>query len=115
MPTSDHALPHGGELVTRAGMTYIHIPVNFENPSPADFARFASVMDMLGTERVYVHCAANMRVSAFLFLYRLSRGTKSRAEAESDLRRIWNPSGVWFESINGRLAGAGHAPLKPES
>src|SRR5688500_152696 len=33
LPTSDDALPNEGELVTRAGMTYVHIPVNFEKPA----------------------------------------------------------------------------------
>ena len=111
MPTSDHALPNEGELVTRAGMTYVHIPVNFEAPRREDFTRFAAIMDTLGDERVFVHCAANMRVSAFVFLYRTLHDAKSRAEAERDLKRIWNPKGVWREFINDLLAEADCTPL----
>lgn len=111
LPTSDNALANEGELVTRAGMTYIHIPVNFESPQPDDFNRFAAIMDTLRDDRVYVHCAANMRVSAFLFLYRTLLGAKPRAEAERDLKRIWNPDGVWREFINARLTEAGQSAL----
>ena len=32
LPTSDNALPNEGELVSAQGMTYIHIPVNFDAP-----------------------------------------------------------------------------------
>jgi len=111
MPTSDNAMANEGDLVTRAGMTYIHIPVNFESPGPADFERFAKMMDMLHGQSVFVHCAANMRVSAFLFLHRVLRGSRSREDAERDLKRIWNPDGVWRQFIDQRLTAAGHPPL----
>jgi protein tyrosine phosphatase (PTP) superfamily phosphohydrolase (DUF442 family) len=111
MPTSDNALANEGDLVTRAGMTYVHIPVNFESPQAGDFNRFANMMETLQDQRVYVHCAANMRVSAFVFLYRVLRGRKPRADAEHDLKRIWNPEGVWRQFIDERLIAAGHCPL----
>ena len=110
MPTSDNAMAHEGDLVTRAGMSYVHIPVNFESPQPTDFDRFAAIMDAVAHRRVFVHCAANMRVSAFVFLNRLRHG-HARAEAERDLKRIWNPDGVWREFIERQLAAAGLEPL----
>jgi protein tyrosine phosphatase (PTP) superfamily phosphohydrolase (DUF442 family) len=111
LPTSDNALANEGELVTRAGMTYVHIPVNFEAPQREDFNRFAAVMDALRDDRVFVHCAKNMRVSAFVFLYRTLRDAKSRPDAERDLKRIWDPDGVWREFVNARLTETGRAPL----
>ena len=111
LPTSDNALANEGELVTRAGMTYIHIPVNFESPKADDFDRFAAIMGTLSEQRVFVHCAVNKRVSAFVFLYRTLRSAKPRPDAERDLKRIWNPDGVWREFVNARLAEAGHEPL----
>lgn len=111
LSTSDYALANEGELVTRAGMTYVHIPVNFETPRPEDFGRFAAVMDTLRNERVFVHCAANKRVSAFVFLYRTLRSAKARPDAERDLKRIWSPDGVWRDFVNARLAEAGHEPI----
>lgn len=103
LPTSDNALPNEGELVSAQGMTYVHIPVQFDAPQLADFERFTRVMDACAGQRVFVHCAANMRVSAFVFLHRLRHGA-DRATAESDLKKIWQPDGVWLEFMNRKLA-----------
>ena len=110
LPTSDNALPNEGELVSTQGMTYVHIPVKFDAPQPADFERFTRVLDACAGQRVFVHCAANMRVSAFVFLHRLRHGT-DRTTAECDLSKIWQPDGVWREFVNARLAESCQAPL----
>jgi len=110
LPTSDNALPNEGELVSAQGMTYVHIPVKFDAPQPEDFDRFTRVLDACADQCVFVHCAANMRVSAFVFLYRLRHGT-DRATAESDLTKIWQPDGVWQEFVNARLRELKQAPL----
>ena len=103
MPTSDFALPNEGDLVTRAGMNYLHIPVLFDAPKQGDYERFEAIMNTLRGERVFVHCAANMRVSAFMFLYRLRAGFADRRAAEADLLKIWAPEGVWLDLINANL------------
>jgi uncharacterized protein (TIGR01244 family) len=110
MPTSDNAMPNEGELVSAQGMTYVHIPVNFDTPQPADFERFTKMMDVCAGQKVFVHCAANMRVSAFIFLHRLRNGA-DRATAENDLKKIWQPDGVWSEFVNHRLAEINQSPL----
>lgn len=110
LPTSDNALPNEGELVSAQGLTYVHIPVKFDAPQPADFERFTRVMDACTGQNVFVHCAANMRVSAFVFLHRLSHDA-DRATAESDLKKIWQPDGVWREFVNRQLAEMKQPPL----
>ena len=110
LPTSDNALPNEGELVSAQGMTYVHIPVNFDAPQPADFERFTKMMDVCAGQKVFVHCAANMRVSAFIFLHRLRHGV-DRTTAENDLKKIWRPDGVWGEFVNQRLTELGQPPL----
>ena len=40
LPTSDNALPNEGSVVTGLGMSYIHIPVNFQAPTSQDFQSF---------------------------------------------------------------------------
>ena len=111
LPTSDFALANESDLVTRAGMNYIHMPVLFNVPKPGDYQRFEKVMNALRGEQVFVHCAANMRVSAFMFLYRLRTGLADRGEAEADLRKIWSPEGEWLDLINANLP-AGQAALQ---
>src|SRR5207237_3657156 len=71
LPTSDNAIANEGSVVTGLGMSYVHIPVNFKAPTSQDFNAFCRVLDAFEGQRVFVHCAANMRVSAFLFLHRV--------------------------------------------
>jgi protein tyrosine phosphatase (PTP) superfamily phosphohydrolase (DUF442 family) len=56
--------------VSRLGMFYIHIPVDFQNPTHDDFDQFCTVMEQLKEVPVHVHCIANHRVSAFFYRYR---------------------------------------------
>ena len=73
MADSDHALPNEGNLVASLGMTYIHMPVNFQTPRPTDVARFVGLMRSLDCEsgdfKIFVHCVVNFRVSAFMYHY----------------------------------------------
>ena len=61
----EKALPDEAASVSRLGMTYIHIPVDFEKPTEGDFDQFCSAMEQLKEVPVHVHCIANYRVSAF--------------------------------------------------
>ena len=45
--THEKALPDEEASVSRLGMTYIHIPVDFQNPTDQDFEHFCSVMERL--------------------------------------------------------------------
>ena len=103
LPTSDNALAQEGSIVTGLGMAYVHIPVNFEAPRSEDFGAFCGVMKALDHRRVFVHCAANKRVSAFVFLYRVLHQRVPRSEAERDLHAIWQPDEVWNRFIQNQL------------
>ncbi len=103
LTTSDNALANEGSLVAGLGMAYVHIPVDFTRPSASDFEAFAGVLDAFRGRRVFVHCAMNMRVSAFVFIYRVLRGEATRAEALRDLKAIWEPDGTWARFIEERL------------
>lgn len=112
LPTSDHAMANEGELVSAQGMTYVHIPVQFDAPQAGDFEQFSRVMDVFDGRPVFVHCAANKRVSAFVFLHRLRRGDVGRAEAERDFKKIWEPDDVWRAFINRTLGEWNQSPLE---
>jgi protein tyrosine phosphatase (PTP) superfamily phosphohydrolase (DUF442 family) len=43
----EKALPDEAASVSRLGMTYVHIPVDFSNPTDDDFAQFCSTMAQL--------------------------------------------------------------------
>jgi uncharacterized protein (TIGR01244 family) len=81
-----------GFLVTDAGMTYVHIPVSWKEPSLRDLELFFDVMDANKDRKVYAHCFANMRVSAFVYLYRTLRLGVVEKKAWEDLATIWDPA-----------------------
>jgi len=95
LPTSTGALPDERATVTALGMDYVHIPVNFDAPTPEDFARFTGVMDGNAQRKVFVHCALNYRVSAFMALYRVRRLGWTRDAALAEVREVWEPDAVW--------------------
>jgi len=103
LPTSDNAIANEGSVVTSLGMSYVHIPVDFKAPTSQDFRAFCRVMDAFDDRPVFVHCAANMRVSAFVFLYRVMFQHIAVAEAERDLYAIWQPDEVWSRFIRDEL------------
>ena len=99
LPTHERALPDEAASVARLGMTYIHIPVDFQNPTEADFARFCAVMDEPNDEPVHVHCIANYRVSAFFYRYRRDVLGMDEGRARADMEKCWKPNEVWAEFI----------------
>lgn len=110
LPTSTNALPDEAERVTALGMTYVHIPVIWEAPTLQDLDEFFAVMERYGAERVFVHCALNMRVSAFMFLYRVIRLGVLPEEARQVMLQIWEPDDVWSRFISQALAQYGVVP-----
>ena len=109
LPTSDNALANEGSVVTGLGMSYVHIPVDFKAPTAEDFRTFCRVMEAFGDRPVFVHCAANMRVSAFVFLYRVLCQRVVLPEAERDLHAIWQPDEIWRRFIQEQLKSRGPA------
>src|ERR1700704_6566678 len=71
--TTPRDLPHEADVVAAQEMEYIHIPVVWDNPTEANLTRFFEVMDATKEKKRFVHCIANMRVSAFMFLYHVLR------------------------------------------
>ena len=98
--THEKALPDEAGSVRRLGMTYIHIPIDFQNPTDQDFEKFCSVMEQLRDVPVHVHCIANARVSAFFYRYRRDVLGMDEARARADMEEVWRPKGVWAEFVN---------------
>ncbi len=81
-----------GFLVTQQGMAYVQIPVSWKDPSERDLKMFFDVMASNQDRKVYVHCFANMRVSAFVYLYRTLHKGVSEEAARADMEKIWDPN-----------------------
>ncbi len=97
--THENALPDEAASVAALGMTYIHIPVDFQNPTDDDFAAFCTALAKLRGVPVHVHCIANYRVSAFFYRYRRDVLGMDETEARGALEKIWHPTEVWAKFI----------------
>ena len=94
-----YSLPDEAGTVRALNMDYVHIPVQFKAPTLADLNRFFDTMDAAQGRKVFVHCAANIRVTTFLGLYRVLRLGWDRDRAFEPMRTIWQPYEVWSAFI----------------
>lgn len=94
---AENAIENEREIVEGLGMAYVHLPVDFKNPTEQDFEHFCTAM--AGGDRIFVHCAANMRVSAFLYRYRTQILGEAPETARVDLEKIWKPFGIWADFL----------------
>jgi protein tyrosine phosphatase (PTP) superfamily phosphohydrolase (DUF442 family) len=105
--TSQGALPDEDKLVQSLGMKYVHIPVEWNNPTRKNLLEFFQTMDEHRGENVHVHCQANYRASAFIMLYRVLRLGWNKADAIPVMEKMWNPEDfpVWQKFIDDQFAG----------
>ena len=92
---SPHALPDEAALADARGLTYHHIPVDFRAPRREDYRAFETALRSAGDQKAYVHCAANMRVSAFVALYGQRHLGWDPTRAAAHLAEVWQPDDVW--------------------
>lgn len=100
LDSHDKALRNEAAAVHALGMTYVHIPVDFQHPTERDFEAFCTALKAAADGPVHVHCIANYRVSAFFYRYRRTILGMDEARAQADLYRIWQPNPVWAEFIS---------------
>ena len=93
------AIESEDRVVKSLAMDYVHIPVDFDQPTLDDFEDFAAVMNRNRDTRTLLHCQINLRASTFSFLYRVIYGGVPMPVAKSDLDTIWQPDKVWYQFI----------------
>jgi uncharacterized protein (TIGR01244 family) len=94
-----YSLPDEAGTVRSLGMDYVHIPVQFKAPTLDDLTRFFDAMDAAKGRKLLVHCAANIRVTSFLGLYRVLRLGWDHDTAFEPMHTIWQPDEVWAAFI----------------
>lgn len=100
---SPGAIANESGIVQDLGLYYVHIPVRWDAPNAKDALRFFEAMNQHIDETIFIHCAANKRVSAFIFLYRVLCLGDEKAIAQQTLHQIWKPNPVWQTFINQML------------
>ena len=71
----------------------------FDSPTQEDLAKFFEATDARKGNRIWLHCAANLRVTAFLGLYRQLREGWPADRAFALMNDFWKPNAVWEEFI----------------
>ena len=90
------------EILDSETLEYVHIPVDFNNPSNEDFEKFVSNIERPQGKKIWVHCAANMRVSAFIYKYRRDVLQLPHQEIIGDMEAIWTPNNAWRDFLEER-------------
>ncbi len=100
-----------GFLLTQQGISYVQIPVAWEQPTDADLQLFFAMMDARQSRKTLVHCFANYRASAFTYLYRVLRQGVPEVEARADLHAVWSEQAFdenkqWRQFIDKNLSAS---------
>lgn len=99
-----YSLPDEPGTVQSLGLSYVHIPVQFAAPTEADLLAFFAAMEAHQNKKLWIHCAANIRVSAFLGLYRVIKQQWTEEAAFELMHELWQPNDVWSSFIASMLA-----------
>jgi protein tyrosine phosphatase (PTP) superfamily phosphohydrolase (DUF442 family) len=107
LPSSENAVRDEAAVLAGQGITYLNIPVDFREPRFEEFNLFRNFLSAFTPNPVLVHCALNMRVSVFVYLFRVLEVSGGRvlegagdvsdevSRAEEDMYSVWNPDTVW--------------------
>lgn len=108
--TSETALAKEDEIVKGLGMEYIHVAVDFDNPTASDFYTFVALMQREPDKKTLLHCVVNFRASSFSFLYRVLYQDVPMDDAKLDLDTVWSPNETWRDLIFSILQENGRSP-----
>ena len=98
-PGAHHYLADEAQIVLENGMLYAHLPIVFPRPLVSDFFSFVGVMSAHKDRVILVHCAANVRVSALIYLYQTLVQGEDESNARARLFQIWMPDAIWSQFI----------------
>ena len=97
------AIENEDRVVKSLGMDYIHIPVDFDNPTLEDFQTFSAVMQQHPKMNTLLHCQVNFRASTFSLLYRVIFLKVPLSKAKESFDTVWEPNPVWFSFLQDTL------------
>jgi protein tyrosine phosphatase (PTP) superfamily phosphohydrolase (DUF442 family) len=92
---ASNAIESEDEIVTRLGLSYFHIPVIFDNPTEEQLRLFLDLLSMNEDRKVWVHCALNYRVSAFMYIFHKYYLQTPFDDIDLSLLEQWKPSPKW--------------------
>lgn len=95
-----YAIADERAILESLGLRYEQIPVSFQSPQPDDLLRFVGLFNEVRDSKVFIHCAANKRVSVFIALYRIMELGWDTETALREVHAIWQPDDVWQDFMH---------------
>lgn len=83
------------KVVTDLGMSYINIPVIFDEPEKEQLKQFINILKSFNNQKVWVHCAKNYRVTAFMYVFHKYILNTPIDEVDFSIFDEWTPSQEW--------------------
>lgn len=99
LSSATNALENEDKVVSELGMTYIHLPVDFEEPKLSDLNLFLRIMSGIKDKKVFIHCAKNYRVTAFMYIYHKHVLNTPFEQIDVSMFEQWTPSQKWQDLI----------------
>ena len=101
---SEGRLENEDKIVTDLGMNYIHIPVEFEEPTEKNLLDFIEILDALKNKKVWVHCIMNYRVTAFMYVFHKYILRTPFDDIDLSIFNEWSPDKKWQELMQTELS-----------
>ena len=94
------------KLMSELELTYYNIPVDWDNPTLANFDAYVTAMNQSSSDngKTLTHCRLNWRGAVFTYLYRVTQLGESQETAQQDMLAIWHPNKTWRRFIDQVLA-----------
>ncbi|MEM7764169.1 MAG: protein tyrosine phosphatase family protein [Pseudomonadota bacterium] len=106
----ENSLPNADRLAHQQGLTYVHIPVDWNNPTLQDFQLIANVLEQNRQRKTLLHCQLNYRASVFAMLYRVLYQDVPVLDAKRDMNAVWQPNQTWTDFMRDVLSAGGIDP-----
>ncbi|MEN7342688.1 MAG: protein tyrosine phosphatase family protein [Pseudomonadota bacterium] len=100
----DNSLQNADRLAHASGLNYVHIPIDWNRPTIADYRLVSAVLSQPENGRTLLHCQLNYRASAFAMLYRVLALGVPLPEAKADMDAVWQPNATWTAFLRETLA-----------
>lgn len=94
---SEGRLINEDEIVSDLEMNYIHIPVEFKEPTFKNLKDFIEILSSLKHRKVWVHCIMNYRVSAFMYVFHKYILRTAFEDINLTVFEEWSPDKKWQE------------------
>ncbi|PHO10208.1 hypothetical protein CPG37_05925 [Malaciobacter canalis] len=94
---SSLALENEDKIVSDLGLTYIHIPVDFQNPELENLKIFLNILNGFVNEKVWIHCSKNYRVTSFMYVFHKYFLKTPFEQIDLSMFDFWTPNTQWQE------------------